>query len=91
MWKRQQGLGLCFAEDIALKNQVIVKRHEREFLLSIKHGGFTYDDLVKRANDKLEGINEMFAKSDLPEKPDDKLIAELLVSLRKDLYQKNYP
>jgi hypothetical protein len=81
---------LAMAEDIALKNEVIVKRHEREFLLSIKHGGFTYDDLVKRANDKLEQINEMFAKSDLPEKPDDKAIAELLVSLRKELYQKNY-
>jgi uncharacterized protein len=77
---------LAMAEEIALYKEVRVRRTDRDFLLRIRKGEFLYEDLVKQAEEKTEKINELFEKSDLPEKPDETACENLLISMRQKLY-----
>lgn len=77
---------LNMAEEIAKEKRVNVRRHDREYLLSIRSGQYQYDDLVKQANDKIEHIHELYATCDLPDKPDKNVVNDLLVRLREQLY-----
>lgn len=78
---------LNMAEEIALYKKVNVRRPEREFLLKIRKGDFTFEELLDRANDKLQHIDELFEKADLPDVPDDNMVNELLIRLREKVYQ----
>jgi hypothetical protein len=77
---------LNMAEEIAKFKQVNVRRPEREKLLKIRAGEFMYEDLVSEAEAKIERINELFAKSDLPDHPDLNESNKLLVSIREGFY-----
>ncbi len=77
---------LDMAEDIATKGKIIVRRPNREFLLSIRRGDFDYADLVNEAEEKVNRIEELYAKSDLPERPDKVAVNEILVAIRKEWY-----
>ena len=56
------------ARDIALTHTVVVNRkNEREFLLNIKQGGWTYDDAISYAENMEKEIKTLFANSGLPE------------------------
>jgi len=77
---------LNMAEEIALEKKLNVRRHDRDYLLSIRSGQFLYDDLVTQAMEKIERIDELYKKSDLPEKPDEHIADGLLIELREVLY-----
>jgi hypothetical protein len=77
---------LDMAAEIAAEGRVNVRRKNREELLSIRRGDEEYDDLVKRADEKIANISELYAKSDLPNRPNEKLIEELLIEMRETLY-----
>ncbi len=77
---------LNMAEEIARFKQVNVRRPEREYLLKIRAGEFEYQDLVNQAEEKIQVIDELFRKSDLPECPDTLKIEEILVQIREELY-----
>jgi hypothetical protein len=77
---------LNMAEEIAIENKINVKRQERDFLLRIRKGEYEYDDLVLKANEKIEKINKLFDNSDLQEAPDVNQINQLLVEMRIELY-----
>ena len=74
------------AEEIAKEGIIRVRRPERKFLLKIREGIFQYDDLMEMAQEKIEKINILFEKSDLPDVPDRGLAEELLIEIRKDFY-----
>lgn len=78
---------LDMAEEIAKSKQVITRRPNREFLLSIRKGDFMYEDLVKQAEEKIEKIHELYEQSDLPDVPDKEKAEELLVRIRKVFYK----
>jgi len=78
---------LTMAEEIARDGIINIRRQDREFLLSIKHGNFMYDDLVKMANEKLLQIDELYEMSTLPESPNTTLINDLLVEVREEFYK----
>lgn len=78
---------LNVAEEIAREKRVNVRRHDRDFLLGIKAGAYTYEDLIAMANEKVEVIKEAYAIADLPDKPDVVMIEEILVSMRSMLYK----
>jgi predicted nucleotidyltransferase len=78
---------LNMAEEIATEKQVNVFRKDREFLLKIRSGAFSYEDLVALANEKITRIEDLFAKSDLPETPDEAKVSEILVRIRETLMQ----
>ncbi|MCR6638278.1 MAG: nucleotidyltransferase domain-containing protein [Sporocytophaga sp.] len=77
---------LDMAEEIALYKRVIVRRPNREHLLSIRKGDFIYEDLVKQAEEKVDRIHEIYEKSDLPDAPDLNRAENLLVAMRESLY-----
>jgi hypothetical protein len=77
---------LAMAEEIGRSGEIIIRQTDREFLLKIKNGDFSYEDLLELANDKLNEIEKIYHTSDLPEKPDLYFINQLLVEIRKDFY-----
>lgn len=79
---------LDMAEEIALYKKVIVRRPNREYLLSIRKGDFMYEDLVKQAEEKILKIQELYEKSDLPEIPDRNKAEGLLVRMREEFYKR---
>lgn len=81
---------LDMAAEIAQEKRVIVKRPNREFLLKIRKGDFEYDELLKRAEAKIAEIEQLYAQSDLPEKPNIDKINQLLVEIREAWYLKNH-
>lgn len=78
---------LQMALDIAHTGQVIAKRPNRDELLKVKAGQFGYDELLVWANQLTEQVEEAFAKSELPETPNEIQIIDTLVEVRKKLYQ----
>lgn len=82
---------LTMAEEIALYKEVRVFRHDRDFLLRIRNGAFSYDDLLEMAMQKLHHMEQLYATSDLPEHPDPELAAALLVKIREKYYEASTP
>ncbi|MBO9731076.1 MAG: nucleotidyltransferase domain-containing protein [Chitinophaga sp.] len=77
---------LTMAEEIAQYKEVRVFRHDRDFLLRIRNGEFTYDALVEMATQKLDHMQQLYAASDLPDHPDPALAEGLLVRIREAYY-----
>lgn len=77
---------LDMALEIGLTGQIQVRRANREALLRIKKGEFSYEELVGKAEEKLQEIEQVFERSNLPEKPDMNRINQLLVEMRQEWY-----
>lgn len=80
---------LNMAEEIACEGVLHVKRRDRDFLMSIREGKFEYEDLLKRAEDQVLKIEELFEKSTLPREPDPEKLEELLFQVRDAYYLQN--
>ncbi len=80
---------LNMAEEIAQQGIVQVRRPDREFLLRIRSGQYRYEELVDMANRKAEQIEELYAKSDLPDSPDRQRAEQVLYEIREELYQRH--
>jgi len=77
---------LDMAIEILATQKINVWRPNREELLSIRKGEWQYDDLIEKANKKMELVQKAYEESTLPDKPDGKKLEELLVELRKAFY-----
>lgn len=78
---------LNMAEEIAREGVVNVRRHDRDFLLKIRSGAFSYEELVEVANEKIVQIEDFYEKSSLPEEPDLVKAEEILVEMREQIYR----
>ena len=78
---------LGMAEEIAKEKTIHVKRKDRDFLLDVKHGKYEYDELVRWAEEKKVDLEELYAKSDLRDKPEIGIINDLLIELRSVFYK----
>jgi len=78
---------LNMAEEIALYQQVIVKREDRGFLLKIRNGEFEFDELMKMVEVKMEKVKIAYEKSALPDRPDSNKAESILVEIRTEYYQ----
>ena len=78
---------LNMAEEIAREGKINVRRPDRDLLLRIRSGHYEYEQLVGMANEKVQMIEALFRKSDLPEVPDADAADELLVRLRETWYK----
>jgi len=78
---------LNMAEEIAVHHKVMVYREDREFLLRIRSGEFEYEELLKRAKEKMNRIEDLYAVADLPEAPDERAAEQLLVRIREEFYK----
>jgi hypothetical protein len=80
---------LNMAEEIAKECRLHVRRKDRDFLLKIRSGVFSYEDLVQQADEKIDRMDEWYRASDLPDSPDLLQAEELLVRMRKLVYATN--
>lgn len=78
---------LNMAEEIAREKKINVRRQDRDFLLNIRSGHYTYEDLVAMANEKMADIEDLYERADLPDEPDVILAERLLVDMRTKLYR----
>ncbi len=78
---------LNMAEEIAREGVVNVRRHDRDFLLKIRSGAFSYEELVDVANEKITHIESLYERSSLPEEPDTAKAEEILVEMRERMYK----
>jgi hypothetical protein len=77
---------LNMAEEIARYKKVNVRRPEREYLLKIRAGEFSYEDLLKQAEEKIQMVDDLFKESDLPEQPHLAKAESILIKIRGSLY-----
>jgi len=74
------------ASEIANGEGVIVRRPDAEYLLSIRRGEVSLEELIDIADNNINDMDELFDNSDLPEKVDKDLVHNLLVKIRKEFY-----
>lgn len=77
---------LRMAKEIADTGRPQIRRPDREELLAIKAGRFTYEDLMAKAAEELRRIDERFAASQLPDEPDINRIERWAIEIRKIWY-----
>ena len=70
------------AKEMLLEGKVIVKRPDREELLSIRNGGWTYDQLMEFADSQEQELDSLYKTSNaLPHKPDQNYLDNLCIQL----------
>lgn len=77
---------LHMAEEIARDKKVNVRRSEREWLLKVRAGEFQYEELVARAEERIQLIDDLFKRSDLPDQPDGNPAELKLIEIRESMY-----
>ncbi len=81
---------LRMTKEIASTGQPLVHRPDRDELLAIKSGQFTYEDLLVQAAQELREIDQHFATSTLPDAPDTGQIERWAVEIRTAWYRGAY-
>jgi len=74
------------ARDLARDGELRVRRENRDELLAIKHGAFTYKALLARAEALVAESAALFAQSALPDAVDKAAAIAALVAMREALY-----
>ena len=77
---------LHMAKEIGLDNNINVRRTDRNFLLSIKNAEFEYDELVAKAEQLKNELDDIYKNSNLKERPNSQDINNLLYCIREDFY-----
>jgi hypothetical protein len=80
---------LRVALEIGKTGDIIVRRPDADDLMKIRRGERDYDDLIAEADNAIEVMNEIYEKSELPEKIDHTLLDEILITSRKKFYGTN--
>jgi len=75
--------------EIAEGKGIVVRRPNAKELLDIRHGKVDLDTLIKTAEEKIAKMDELFEKSNLPNKVDHKFIENLTNKIRKEFYEKD--
>lgn len=77
---------LDMAVEIFRDGQLNVRRPDREFLLAVKAGKFSLEEVLRMAEDRLADLEQYAAVSSLPEKVDEGRVQKILVMMREKLY-----
>ena len=72
--------------EIIKDGRVIVKRPDREELLSIRNGNMPYADLIKYAEELMGELDVAYTNSPLPGKVDMNKIEDLMIDLQAEFY-----
>jgi hypothetical protein len=78
---------LDMAIEIGEGKGINVRRQNREQLLAIRRGEYSYDKLIDEANEKIALMDKVYETSSLPEEVDSKLVENLLLEIRKEWYK----
>lgn len=78
---------LTMAKEISEGNGFNLWRtDDRDFLMGIKNGDYTYEYLIEYAENLLADVNENLPKSNLPDEVDKDFVNKLLIKGRKEYY-----
>lgn len=75
------------AEQILAKGTLNIKVPNRAELLAIKAGDMEYDTLLEMADELIVSIENNYATSSLPDRPDERKAIENLIAIREILYR----
>ncbi|HCN42625.1 MULTISPECIES: DNA polymerase beta superfamily protein [Proteus] len=78
---------LYVALGIAQENKVKVWCDNRDDLLAIKAGKFSYDELLERSERLIKDIKKAFQLSALPDEINHSIVKNTLINIRKELYK----
>lgn len=81
---------LDMALEIAREGIVRVRRPNAGWLLEVREGKFSYDEIMEITEEKLSEIHEAFEKSSLPEEPDRTRISEVLREVQEEFANSNF-
>lgn len=74
------------AEEIAREGRLNVRTRNRAWLLRVRAGEFSYDELMQRAAERVEEIRVLYSACALPEKPDISGIEAAVVQIRREFW-----
>ena len=74
---------LRMGEEILADGMVRVFRPDAEWLLSVRHGALSYEQVLALAAEHRARLDRLIATSPLPEEPDVRAANELLISLQE--------
>ena len=75
--------------EIAQGKGVIVRRPDAEDLLKIRRGEVSLEELLQESETKISQIDELFEKSNIPDNIEQDFVDDLLVTIRKNFYERN--
>lgn len=73
-------LDMCI--EIAQEGEINVRRPNADFLLKIRKGEVDLDSIINQAEEDLKTLEEVYAKSDLPDGVDREFVNQLLLKVR---------
>jgi predicted nucleotidyltransferase len=77
---------MSMAREIAEVKGINVRRDDAEYLISIRRGKIDLQTLINEVEKEIVEIDELFANSNLPDKVDESFVNELLIKIRKNIY-----
>ena len=77
---------LDVAKEIGEGKGINVRRHNAEYLISIRKGEVDLQTLIDESDGIIGEINTIFENSNLPESVSEELINNLLLTIRKNIY-----
>jgi len=79
---------LDMAKEIAEGKGLIVKRPNRDYLLSIRRGEVSLQEIIEKGEIAIREIDKLFKNSSLPDKIDEDYLNDLLYNIRINYYKK---
>jgi biotin-(acetyl-CoA carboxylase) ligase len=74
------------AREIALGLGINVRRENAQELIDIRKGKIDLQTLIDQVEAEIVEIDELFANSNLPDKVDESFVNEILIKIRKNIY-----
>ncbi|HMT01692.1 MAG TPA: nucleotidyltransferase domain-containing protein [Burkholderiales bacterium] len=68
--------------DLLSDKGLILKRPEKDYLISIRNGEVSYETIINEAETKMELLNSLYETTTLPREVDSKYISDLLLQIR---------
>ena len=75
------------SREIAEGKGIIVRRPNSKELISIRKGEVDLQTLIDKVEKEIVEIDKLFEESNLPDIVDNKLIHNLIVKIRKEIYK----
>ena len=77
---------VSMAKEISEGKSINVRRDDAEYLISIRRGEIDLQTLIDEVEKEIVEIDELFANSNLPDKVDKEFVNDLLIKIRKSIY-----
>lgn len=75
------------SREIAEGKGIVVRRPNAKELISIRKGEVDLQTLIDKVEKEIVEIDKLFEESNLPDMVDNKLIHNLIVKIRKEIYK----